>query len=338
MSSLSLPSVHRSSAGTAEAMNVPGGAADAAMTDPAAFGALLSQSMAFASPAVLAPGLPANEAVHPMEDKEREDPTVAVQDLLMLLPAEHRTILVATAPKTSTTTNIDMMSASAQDDPAIGIHGVNMRASTHGQALPETSALHRAETTPALSAAREHAEHHAAPDIGPLAEVAIASPHLPAPNDTGTAMKNDLSLHSALGSSGWNHEFSQQIRWMTKHELHSASLSLNPPELGPIRVELQLTGKETTASFSSPLPEVRQAIEAAMPELKAMLEESGLNLAGASVEQDNRHLQHRNERERHAHRPTSTSDDTQTNSDETDSALPRSAAATGDHRLLDLYA
>ncbi len=93
----------------------------------------------------------------------------------------------------------------------------------------------------------------------------------------------NLSLPSPLGTPGWRQEFSQQIHWMARTDMQVASLSLNPPELGPVRVELQLSGAEATARFTSPLPEVRLAIESALPELKASMEASGLTLSGATV-------------------------------------------------------
>jgi flagellar hook-length control protein FliK len=86
-----------------------------------------------------------------------------------------------------------------------------------------------------------------------------------------------------VGTPGWNNQVGQRIVWMVAGKEQSASLTLNPPELGPMQVVLSVTGDQTSITFSSAQPEVRQALENAMPRLREMMSESGISLGDASV-------------------------------------------------------
>ncbi len=91
-------------------------------------------------------------------------------------------------------------------------------------------------------------------------------------------------LAPRVGSKGWDQALGQKIVWMINGEQQSASLELNPPELGPLKVVLQVSNTQANAAFVAAQPEVRQALEAAMPRLRDMLEEAGIQLGQASVD------------------------------------------------------
>jgi flagellar hook-length control protein FliK len=63
----------------------------------------------------------------------------------------------------------------------------------------------------------------------------------------------------------------------------SASLTLNPPDLGPLQVVLTLSQTQASADFSSAQPEVRQALQDALPRLREMLADAGISLGQANV-------------------------------------------------------
>jgi hypothetical protein len=63
----------------------------------------------------------------------------------------------------------------------------------------------------------------------------------------------------------------------------SATMELNPPDLGPLQVVLSVNKDQATAAFSSAAPEVRQALESALPKLKEMMSEAGIQLGSATV-------------------------------------------------------
>ncbi len=71
--------------------------------------------------------------------------------------------------------------------------------------------------------------------------------------------------------------------WMVAGEESSVQLSLNPPDLGPLQIVLSVNDHQIDASFVSEHLDVREAIEAASPKLKEMMENAGISLSGFSV-------------------------------------------------------
>jgi flagellar hook-length control protein FliK len=90
-------------------------------------------------------------------------------------------------------------------------------------------------------------------------------------------------LAPRVGSSGWDQALGQKITWMVAGEQQTASLTLNPPDLGPLQVVLSVSNSQASATFTAAQPEVRQALEAALPKLRDMLGESGIQLGQATV-------------------------------------------------------
>lgn len=91
------------------------------------------------------------------------------------------------------------------------------------------------------------------------------------------------ALAPSVGSAAWSQALGEKIVWMTAGALQTASLTLNPPNLGPLQVVLNVTNDQATASFFAAQPEVRQALEAALPKLREMMNEAGIQLGQATV-------------------------------------------------------
>ncbi len=81
----------------------------------------------------------------------------------------------------------------------------------------------------------------------------------------------------------WGQQVGERIHWMVGQGLQQADVRLNPPELGSLEIRIQVQGEQANVQFSSPHASVREALDAAMPRLREMLEQSGLNLGNASV-------------------------------------------------------
>lgn len=93
----------------------------------------------------------------------------------------------------------------------------------------------------------------------------------------------ETNLTTHIKEKIWPQQFGEKVVWMTKTDVQSAQISLNPPELGPIQITLNLSGDQAKISFASPHLEVRQSIESALPQLKEMLSSSGISLGQANV-------------------------------------------------------
>lgn len=93
-------------------------------------------------------------------------------------------------------------------------------------------------------------------------------------------------LAPSVGSAAWGQALGEKIVWMAAGSQQTASLTLNPPNLGPLHVVLNLSNDQATASFFSAQPEVRQALETAFPKLREMMNEAGIQLGQATVSAD----------------------------------------------------
>ncbi|HEX7633648.1 MAG TPA: flagellar hook-length control protein FliK [Noviherbaspirillum sp.] len=120
----------------------------------------------------------------------------------------------------------------------------------------------------------------AMPNIGALPGLSQAQMQ-PAASATPANASNTLA--PPVGGNGWDQALGQKIVWMVGNEQQSASLTLNPPDLGPLHVVLNVSNNEATASFTAAQPEVRHALETAMPKLREMLGEAGIQLGQANV-------------------------------------------------------
>lgn len=120
------------------------------------------------------------------------------------------------------------------------------------------------------------------PDIGALPGVSHMQMQ-PAPAAPAVPANAADMLAPPVGGKGWDQALGQKIVWMVGAELQSASLTLNPPDLGPLHVVLNVSDNQATANFTAAQPEVRHALEAALPKLREMLGEAGIQLGQANV-------------------------------------------------------
>lgn len=90
-------------------------------------------------------------------------------------------------------------------------------------------------------------------------------------------------LSARVGTPAWDNQVGQKVIWMVGGEDQSATLELNPPDLGPVQVVLNVSNDLASVTFSSQQLEVRQALENALPRLREMMNESGIALGNATV-------------------------------------------------------
>lgn len=96
------------------------------------------------------------------------------------------------------------------------------------------------------------------------------------------------SLPQEVGSSEWGKALGQQLVQMGQGGHEVAELQLNPPGLGPLKVTLSMNDHQVQAMFVSAHSSVRAAVEAALPQLRAALADSGISLGDTSVGAESR--------------------------------------------------
>ncbi len=85
---------------------------------------------------------------------------------------------------------------------------------------------------------------------------------------------------------GWNQSVGDRLQWMVGQNLQTAEIRLDPPELGSMEVRIQLHKDNASIVFSAPNPQVRDALEAAIPRLREMMDQIGLSLGDVNVSQE----------------------------------------------------
>jgi flagellar hook-length control protein FliK len=90
-------------------------------------------------------------------------------------------------------------------------------------------------------------------------------------------------IHAYPGKTGWDQAISQKIVWMVGAAEQTATLSLNPPDLGPLQVVINVSNQMADTTFISNNAEVRQALQDGMANLREKMAESGIQLGQANV-------------------------------------------------------
>lgn len=132
------------------------------------------------------------------------------------------------------------------------------------------------QAAPALDLAEADASAtNAAPAALGALQAAMQTVHAPATHVD--------KLTPAVGTPAWDQALGQKIVWMAQGGEQSATLTMNPPDLGPMQVVLSVSNNQATVDFTSAQPEVRAALESALPRLREMMSESGVQLGQANV-------------------------------------------------------
>lgn len=149
-----------------------------------------------------------------------------------------------------------------------------------GQNLP--SPVAQTATTPQHDMAERPAEN--TPSQPAAVAFAAASPSQSAtPTNALVTAPPTPQLNAQLGSPEWQQALSQQVLMFHRNGQQSAELRLHPQELGALQITLQLDDKQAQLHIASAHGQVRAAVEAAMPQLRHALAESGINLGQSSV-------------------------------------------------------
>lgn len=93
------------------------------------------------------------------------------------------------------------------------------------------------------------------------------------------------SLPYAPGEARFGEALGERLNWMIRDGLQQAEIILNPRELGPIRIALSMEGDAAQLGIQADHAFTRQTIEDALPRLKALLAEQGVQLGQTQIDQ-----------------------------------------------------
>jgi len=173
-----------------------------------------------------------------------------------------------------------------------------VEADARGQALPQALAAHAAAASTAGAAfAREGvvdalaavSASSAAGQIAvavPTAQAALTDPAMTRLFEVQTRQidgRLNVAVEAPLRSPAFAGELAEKIVWLAGRHAQFAELSLNPPHLGSLEIRLSLSGGDAVAQFFSANASVRDALETAMPRLRELMAQAGINLGEAQV-------------------------------------------------------
>lgn len=138
--------------------------------------------------------------------------------------------------------------------------------------------------SPATAGQRSGGDHAAAsPSFSISSATAPVHTNAAATSPAAPVASSQAALTPEVGSGEWGKALGQHMVHMGKAGEHVAELQLNPPGLGPLKVTLSMNDNQVQALFVSAHSSVRAAVEAALPQLRSTLADSGISLGDTSV-------------------------------------------------------
>ncbi|GAA0853633.1 flagellar hook-length control protein FliK [Aliiglaciecola litoralis] len=81
-------------------------------------------------------------------------------------------------------------------------------------------------------------------------------------------------------------QMAEKVRWMVNQNNLQAEIRLDPPDLGAMKVRINMAGDSATVSIVVQSQQARDVLEQATPRLKELLEQQGIELGQSSVHQE----------------------------------------------------
>ena len=142
------------------------------------------------------------------------------------------------------------------------------------------------------------------------------------------------SIPVPVRSPQWGQALGQRVVFMANNQLQQAQITLNPERLGPVQVKLHMDKEQQVhVTMTAQHGTTREAMENALPRLREMLEQSGINLGSVDVG-DNKQFSENNASDsdaNHAHAQTDGDE-----ADLTNDMSPSKVIATDN--IVDFYA
>ena len=96
-------------------------------------------------------------------------------------------------------------------------------------------------------------------------------------------MRALVHVQTPVGAAGFGQDVAHQLVYLAKSGTQSAQLTLQPENLGPVSVSIQMNGLQASLAISASHEATRAALQSALPHLGQMFSQSGLQLMNAHV-------------------------------------------------------
>ncbi len=168
--------------------------------------------------------------------------------------------------------------------------GINMHATHQSQDQLQSFSAHLTESQhrltndlPSLLEQVNMGRHLQEVAVPPAMMAALAPLQAQQAKELSSFPGSSNLIEAYPGKPGWDQAISQKVVWMVGTAEQSATLTLNPPELGPLQVVISVNNEKADTTFISENPDVRKALEDGIPALRDLMSEAGVQLGQANV-------------------------------------------------------
>jgi flagellar hook-length control protein FliK len=123
-----------------------------------------------------------------------------------------------------------------------------------------------------------------AADLSP-STLAMLQPASGSQAQGSAAVYTSAQIEAPVGTPRFADEAAQRVTWMATNGIEHAEIRVNPPDMGPIQVSIDMHQNEASIHFVVSQTDTRVAVEDSLHRLEAMLADSGIALSQASVGQ-----------------------------------------------------
>lgn len=114
-------------------------------------------------------------------------------------------------------------------------------------------------------------------------------------NATLNNMQAGVDKAISLSRQDGQAQLAEKVRYMVNARSTTAEIRLDPPDLGGMNIKLNMQGELAQVNFSVQSQAAKDALDQAMPRLREMLQEQGIELGQSQVKQDMQQQQENNE-------------------------------------------
>ncbi|RCS58321.1 flagellar hook-length control protein FliK [Parvibium lacunae] len=106
-----------------------------------------------------------------------------------------------------------------------------------------------------------------------------------APQQGSTPQLAHYSISHPVYSPQFANEAAQTLHVAINTKIQQAEIAVNPPDMGPIRIQIQVNGNDVNLTIAVQQVEARQAIEDSLPKLRELLGQNGMDLGQTALQQ-----------------------------------------------------
>lgn len=100
---------------------------------------------------------------------------------------------------------------------------------------------------------------------------------------SGEGKAADLRLAVPFSRKDWNEQLGKQLSFLVSRNMDSAQIQLDPPELGPLQVRINIQQDQVALQFQAQHGMVREALDQSIGRLQELFSEEGLDLVSVDV-------------------------------------------------------